>query len=1463
MSANESMRPRPAANHAPPPAPLIDTTGMSPSSATMADVLNDVAAPFQTPPDPKKGALGQIERGIGAVMGVVGAPFQLLDTGFALATASVAALMPGFPAATLLAPHLGALHGHLHPPSLIPPSAVIPLPSIGTVMCAGCVSVLIGGIPAARAGDVGLAVLCFSTAPAFEIYTGSSNTFIGGSRAARMLDITRHCNPASALGKLGAALGAVGVVAGAVGAGASAAAGEALQASMQAAQAAADAAALAMSALLGKDPGVPPALGAVMLGNPTVLIGGFPLPDLLEVLGALLKGLKKLGALAGSSPRVRKALARLGVCHAPGEPVEPFTGVVFNDFEDYRDPDGFVWERHYRSSWSDDDGPLGHGFRHFYQRRLTLLRKEAVYEAHDGEQVFIPRDEGGAGFVADGGFRLERHLDGTHVLLTDRDELLYFLEQPSVPKSARLVRFRNDALDVLLTYDEQGRLSALREREGGDPIDTTLEYDAAGRIAALRRGRRFHEPRTICRYDYADGCLVTWHDALGARAHMRYDARRRMIQGTDRRGYSFHWHYDARSGRCIRAHGDDGLWGIEADYQGSQSVFKEPDGGEWTFKHYPDGVISHRLDPEGGMLEYVRDERGRVVEQLLPGGRRFAWLYDADGLHYGRADAWGNQFAPEDDDPEPADPFEPIEPASAKQWLWGAPLERLPASPGLLTAPILRELEQLGLPRPGEAPPLPEPRRDGLGRPLELIGASGVIERYQYDPEGNVVAVQDCHGHWSRRQIESWNLLGAEISALGHATRYEYTHRAALRAVVDPASHRTDYVRDRLGRVREEHRLGALWRTRRHDPNDVVIEERDAQGMPLVSVRADAAGLPEEVRLASGEVYRFEHDEQGRLLLASSSQHEVTLRHWRELRCADQRDGLGVEHVFESWLGVHRSIYFGRFVVDYDYGAGPGVRILTPDGAEHRVHGGGGGLVVRHNGNGTSEASVFDDAERLCARVCWPRERPHAGSSWSERYRYSAAGELELWIDSNTGPTQLEYDADHRLIRCRGAAGELAYEYDAAGNLVSAPGAEDVEHDGGNRIRRANLALYEHDSQERISRVQRPLGGVRYDYDSRGQLIGARWDDRAETWTAAYDGLGRRIWRQYGTERTDFYWDGDRLAAERFPDGRLRLYVYVNEAALVPFCFIDYESEQAAPATGRAHYVYAAPSGMPLRVEDRDGRVVWQVKTLHPFGRIELEPRAQLELCLRFAGHYHDAHLDLHYNRFRDYDPWLGRYLQPDPIGHDGGINLYAYPRNPLVEVDLRGLFHKARRKAQRRAKQRKRRKEKAERDRARAIANSQPVTCPPRRAPGGVPPASINDAMQRAHAGAQAGNIGAGYHGDERHNFSPERARDVILFPERVYVSDGGARNLIYYQNGDIVVVQRSNAHGTAGEAITGYGKTGTLGPTGAQAVNAGGQPPMTRPARASDPGRPVSPTEIENGTVPGGMPSATQVWP
>jgi len=59
---------------------------------------------------------------------------------------------------------------------------------------------------------------------------------------------------------------------------------------------------------------------------------------------------------------------------------------------------------------------------------------------------------------------------------------------------------------------------------------------------------------------------------------------------------------------------------------------------------------------------------------------------------------------------------------------------------------------------------------------------------------------------------------------------------------------------------------------------------------------------------------------------------------------------------------------------------------------------------------------------------------------------------------------------------------------------------------------------------------------------------------------------------------------------------------------------------------------------------------------------------------LRFPGQYFDTESGLNYNYMRDYDPSLGRYVQSDPIGLEGGLNVHIYTQcNPVRYIDPTG----------------------------------------------------------------------------------------------------------------------------------------------------------------------------------------------
>ncbi|MGS7252893.1 RHS repeat-associated core domain-containing protein, partial [Pseudomonas anuradhapurensis] len=100
--------------------------------------------------------------------------------------------------------------------------------------------------------------------------------------------------------------------------------------------------------------------------------------------------------------------------------------------------------------------------------------------------------------------------------------------------------------------------------------------------------------------------------------------------------------------------------------------------------------------------------------------------------------------------------------------------------------------------------------------------------------------------------------------------------------------------------------------------------------------------------------------------------------------------------------------------------------------------------------------------------------------------------------------------------------------------------------------------------------------------------------------------------------------------------------------------------------------------GTPMELTDHNGEVAWtaQYKAWGEVKETRSEWAKQVGLTnpIRFQGQYHDHETGLHYNRYRYYDPRVGRFVSQDPISYLGGLNLYQYVPNPIDWVDPWGL---------------------------------------------------------------------------------------------------------------------------------------------------------------------------------------------
>lgn len=75
-----------------------------------------------------------------------------------------------------------------------------------------------------------------------------------------------------------------------------------------------------------------------------------------------------------------------------------------------------------------------------------------------------------------------------------------------------------------------------------------------------------------------------------------------------------------------------------------------------------------------------------------------------------------------------------------------------------------------------------------------------------------------------------------------------------------------------------------------------------------------------------------------------------------------------------------------------------------------------------------------------------------------------------------------------------------------------------------------------------------------------------------------------------------------------------------------------------------------------------------------PYGR-RTKVSGSLDADFGFAGHYYHQPSGLHLALYRAYDADLGRWISRDPIGENGGINVYDYALgNPISVIDPLGL---------------------------------------------------------------------------------------------------------------------------------------------------------------------------------------------
>lgn len=605
---------------------------------------------------------------------------------------------------------------------------------------------------------------------------------------------------------------------------------------------------------------------------------------------------------------------------------------------------------------------------------------------------------------------------------------------------------------------------------------------------------------------------------------------------------------------------------------------------------------------------------------------------------------------------------------------------------------------------------------DAAGRVATETDAGGHTVRYAYDNLDRLLTTTYPDGTTTTNTWTNLDLTAVK-DRLGRVTRYEYDANRRLKKVTDPAGRITEYGYDRANR------LVALT-----DPNGNITRwERDIQG------RVTSKRFPD------GTQTTFAYDSAGRFLRETDALGQVRqYAYARDDRPVGVGYGNAtnatapVGYAWDAWFPRLTEMVDAVGNTHYSYhptgsdGAGQLAQETTPQGTIAYLYDEVGRTSGR-SANGSEQVFEYDALGRLVGEgnalgnfttdylgeTTQPtavkllggkfglafgyepntgdrrlNKLAYAHGSWSWEFGYDTDAQGRLLREQgfvrgktprnplNHDQREFAYDAADRLTAMDGSNGAHREDYrlDAASNLLvqSIRDPQDKERNnakhawlwsaqanGNNQLTQTSQGSWQYDAAGNLLSD----GKRTYGWDAQHRLIRIVNLETGHVTDISYDGSGRRVRMSERSNPTAspvvtrFLWCGDVICQKLDGDGH-PIVRYFDQGETKRGVSLMYQRDRLGSVRGA--------------VDPQSGNEIGSL-SYTAYGQSDGSDGMLPDR--RYAGMFFHEPSGLYLTLYRFYDPETGRWLSRDPIGEEGGLNLYAYVSgNPSSLTDPLGL---------------------------------------------------------------------------------------------------------------------------------------------------------------------------------------------